>query len=87
MHDHMFPGAQMYESHYVCVCLCVFTELWMGSPLRAMGWVNILSTLGQSTTQCVPVDPCPACLYPLIWTEGNQADPVNNTQRGDGKPQ
>lgn len=50
--------------------------------------MNILSTLGQRTAQqCVPEDPCPACLYPLIWTEGNQADPVNNTERGHGKPQ
>lgn len=75
MHGHMVPGAHMYDSHYVCVYWAMD-----GFPLRAMGWVNILSTLGQSTTQFVPVDPCPACLYPLIWTESNQADPVNNTQ-------
>lgn len=88
MHNHMVPGAQMYDFRYVCVWVCFLSYgLVPRPPLRATGWVNILSTLGQSTTQFVPVDPCPACLYPLIWTEGNQADPVNNTQQGQGKPQ
>lgn len=24
MHGHMVPGAQMYDSHYVCVFVCVY---------------------------------------------------------------
>lgn len=72
----------------MCVCLCSLSYESVPPPLGAKALVNILSTLGQRTTQqCVPEDPCPACLYPLIWTEGNQADPVNNTERGHGKPQ
>lgn len=29
MHDHMVPGAQMYDSHYVCVCVCLLSYGWV----------------------------------------------------------
>lgn len=29
MHGHAVPGVQMYDSHYVCVCVCLLSYGWV----------------------------------------------------------
>lgn len=58
MHGHIVPGAQMYGSYYVCVCVCLLSYGWVAPPSHGLSeYSQHVGTVHNTVRPCRPL-PC-----------------------------